>query len=103
METDDPGLRSFTERAIEECKRIGYNPTRFQVMLKQHGAIGAFRTLLDANDPSDGFGTLLMKGRLDLSVESIALRPEWQRHFTKTQRDRARERLAGTPYALADV
>ncbi len=103
MHTDDPGLRAFVDQTIEECKKVDYNPTRFQVMLKQHGAVGALRILLDAKDPSDGFGTLLMKGRLDLTAEAITLRPEWQRHFTKAQRDRARERLAGTVYALADL
>lgn len=103
MDTDDPRLMAFVEQTVEVCKQIDYNPTRFQVMLKQHGAVGALRILLDAKDPSDGFGTLLMKGRLDLTAEAIALRPEYQRHFTKAQRDRARHRLAGTPYALADV
>lgn len=101
--TDDPTLSAFVEKTIEECRKIGYNPTRFRVMLKQHGAVGALCILLDAKDPSDGYGTLLMKGHLDLTAEAIALRPEYQRHFTKAQRDRARERLAGTPYALADV
>ena len=103
MDIDDPRLLALVEQTIEECKRIDYNPTRFQVMLKQHGAVGALRILLEAKDPSDGFGTLLMKGRLDLTAEAIALRPECQRHFTKSQRDRARERLAGTTYPLADV
>jgi len=103
MDTDDPSLMAFVEQTIEECKTIHYNPTRFRVMLKQHGAVGALRILLDVKDPSDGFSTLLMKKRLDLTAEAIALRPEWQRHFTKPQRDRARERLAGTVYALTDV
>lgn len=103
MQNDDPGLMSFVMHAVEECKGVGYNPSRFQVMLKQHGAVGALRILLDAENPSDGFGTLFLKGRPDLTAEAIALRPEWQRHFTKAQRDRARERLAGTPYAVADV
>jgi len=88
---------------IEQCKTIGYNPTRLQNMLKRHGTIGTLRTLLDSIVPSDGFGTLLMKGRLDLTVESIALRPQWQQHFTKLQRDRARDRLKGTVHALDDA
>jgi hypothetical protein len=72
-------------------------------MLKQHGAISSLRMLLDSEVPSDGFGTLLLKKRLDLSAEAIALRPEWQRYFSREQRDRARERLAGTPFAIAEV
>lgn len=94
---------SFVEGTIEECKTIRYNPTRFKVMLKRHGAVGALSILLDAKEPSEGFKTLLEKRRLDLTAEAIALLPRWQHHFTKEQRDRARARLEGTPHALADV
>lgn len=88
MDTDDPRLMASMEQVIEECKTIKYNPARLQIMLKRRGAVGALRILLDAAEPSDGFGTLLMKGRMDLTAEAIALRPEWQRYFTKPQRDR---------------
>jgi hypothetical protein len=34
-----------------------------------------------------------MKGRLDLTVEHIATRPEWRAHFTPTQLATASSRL----------
>lgn len=103
MNVDDPELMYYVGQAILQCKAIGYNPTRFQMMLKRHGAVETLRVLLDSKDPSEGFGTLLMKRRTDLTAEAIALRPEWQHHFTKEQRDRARERLGESPHAIADI
>lgn len=102
MNTDDPNLVAVVARAVDECRKIGYNPTRFQVMLKQHGAVGALSRLLDSPEVSEGFKKLFEMGRLDLSAEAIALRPEFQRHFTSEQLDRARKRLAGAVYARAE-
>lgn len=32
---------------IEECKRLGYNPTRFIRMVKQYGAVEPTRMVVD--------------------------------------------------------
>lgn len=96
MDADELRFKHVLMDAVAQCQRLRYNPTRFVQMIQTRGAFEAVRTLLDAPGVSDGFGTLMMKGRLDLTVEHIATRPEWRHHFTAEQLARARERLAAT-------
>lgn len=56
-------------------KEIGYNPTRFNQMVAEHGGPEAVRLLLKGRDASDGFTTLWEHGRLDMSCEAFALLP----------------------------
>lgn len=103
MEPNEDRFRQVLLDAIAACEKFKYRPHRFREMIETRGAFAAIRDLLDAPEISDGFGTLAMNGRLDLSAEAIALRPEWQRHFTAEQRQTARRRLHGTPFALPDA
>jgi len=82
---------------IAECKKLKYNPSRFSQMI---GAkpFEAVRSLLNASETSDGFGTLFQLKRLDLSVEAVVLKPEWRECFTQAERDSARRRLADAGY-----
>jgi len=48
--------------------------------------------------PSDGYTALYERGRLDLTVEALVLRPDWDDLFTAEDRDLARQRL--TDYGL---
>lgn len=54
----------------------GYNATLFLRMVSDHGGLETARRLITASRPSDGFTALWERGRLDLSVEAYALRPE---------------------------
>ena len=56
------------------------------------------RSLLHAPGVSEGFPRLHQKGRLDLAVEAIILKPEWHGLFTAEERQAARERLASVHY-----
>jgi hypothetical protein len=47
-----------------------YNATYFIRMVTDYGGLEAARRLLATNQPSDGFATLWMCGRLDLTVEA---------------------------------
>jgi len=82
---------------IKECRQLGYNPTAFQVMIHEHGALEAVRRL--ARPPveqcSDGFTRLWEMKRLDLAVEHIvAYRERYAPLFTDAERETARQRLA---------
>jgi hypothetical protein len=44
---------------------------------------------------SDGFTELWMRGRKDLTVEALVLRPEYADLFSADERKRASERLDG--------
>lgn len=74
-------------------KEIGYNPTRFNQMVAEHGGPEAARLLLKGRDASDGFTTLWEAGRLDMSCEAIALLPWYEDLFTDDQLAVARHRL----------
>ena len=96
MTPDEQRVKQVLMDAVEQCRRIRYNPTRFVQMIETQGPFGAARSLLDSPVISEGFGTLYMKHRLDLTVEHIASRPEWRSFFTAAQLETARVRLAGT-------
>jgi hypothetical protein len=69
-------------------------------MVVDYGGLQAAHRLLMTDEPSDGFTTLWMCGRLDLSVEAVVLKPEFVPLFTDTEREIARNRLAEYGYRL---
>lgn len=76
------------QRAKKECK---YNPTRFNQMIAQHGGVETARRLIQngiaTGRISDGFGTLCMCGRLDLTMEHSACKSEYRSLFTSEEID----------------
>jgi hypothetical protein len=86
----DRAVLDLIERSRSELR---YNPRYFRVMVTQYGALGAARRLLHAPAVSDGFVTLWERGRLDLSVESLALDPRFAHLFTSEELSIARKRL----------
>ena len=79
----------------------GYNATRFLSMVVERGGLKTTRYLLHAATVSEGYTTLRERNRLDLTVEAMILRPEWQTLFSDIQRriavkDVDRLRLAPT-------
>jgi len=78
----------------EQAKReLGYNATRFKQMVAELGGVATARRLVRASTPSEGFSTLWEHRRLDLTVESHMLRPEFSELFTEEERDLALRRL----------
>ncbi|MBS0189659.1 MAG: hypothetical protein JSR52_00785 [Planctomycetes bacterium] len=98
MDDDEFDFRAALQEVVNECRRIGYNPTGFMGMVTSSSAFEAVRTLLAKREPSDGFTTLWGKKRLDLTVEAIVLKPEWRSFFTPPERETARRRLAAAEY-----
>jgi len=88
-------MRDIYRRAEREC---GYRPTYFQNMISERGGLSTAQALL-VGKPSDGFTKLYMLGRLDLSVEVVALDPKWRSLFTDAELAEARRRLKGTEFA----
>jgi hypothetical protein len=75
-------LRDKAMRAKKECH---YNPTRFNQMLAEYGGVDTAKALIKSakktGNPSEGFTTLLLCGRLDLSMEDSVCKPEYQPLF----------------------
>ncbi len=55
----------------------GYRASRFLQALRRHGGVATAKRLLERKGTSRGFEILAEKGRLDLSMEALVLRPEF--------------------------
>ena len=70
-------------RAKKECK---YNPTRFNQMLATYGGVETAKRLISnarkTGNTSEGFSTLFLCGRLDLSMEDSVCKAEYAPLFT---------------------
>lgn len=58
------------------------------------GGIATARRLLGTPTVSEGFSALWERGRLDLTVEALATRGEYDELFSDEELETARERLA---------
>jgi hypothetical protein len=88
-------MRDIYERARAEA---GYMANYFLRMLSELGPLETARRLLHSQRPSEGFTALWQRGRLDLTVESLVLRPDFVDLFTDEDRDLARSRLSEYGY-----
>jgi hypothetical protein len=88
-------MRQTYERARTEAN---YTASYFLSMLADLGPIATARKLLAAPAVSDGFAALWERGRLDLTVEALVLRPEFASLFSETELSSARHRLSQFGY-----
>ncbi len=76
-----------------QASRLGYRPTDFLEMVHVHGGVETAHRLLATDKIQYGFAQLFLLGRLDLTVESHVLMPEYAALFTDAERQTARMRL----------
>jgi hypothetical protein len=97
----------FNEAMLNIYRRAkseaGYNATRFLGMVVERGGLETARYLLHAPTVSEGYTALWERQRLDLTVEAMILRPEWQGLFSDSERRIAVERLRDYGYMLANA
>jgi len=90
----DLNLLALTLRdTYEKARKLGYRPQRFLGMLDQLGPKETIKALLRPGRIPEGLSKLALLGRLDLSVEDIALRSEWRSLFEPEERAEAGRRL----------
>lgn len=78
---------------IHRCKvELDYTPSYFIRMLSEMGSVAAVRHLVQNETPSEGFTRLVEAGKLDLTVEYLALSPEFDEFFADIHGE-ARRRL----------
>lgn len=85
----------------EEAKEFGYYPNYFLGMVVDRGGLSAAKHLISGSQLSDGFVRLWEEGRLDLSVEALALRDPWSPLFTQEELAEAHRRLIGVGYDVS--
>ncbi|HJT33572.1 MAG TPA: hypothetical protein VJ783_16120 [Pirellulales bacterium] len=94
----DEAMMQIYVRAKNE---VGYNATRYLQMLHDHRGLETARLLVLADQPSEGYTALWERGRLDLTVEALVLRPEWQSLFERELLEQAQRRLADYGYTAS--
>lgn len=94
----EEALRQAYQRAGHEA---GYWGNYFNRSLKQIGGLATARKMLAPRAPRatlhQGFQAIVDAGRIDLSMESVVLRPEFASLFTRAELAEARRRLAAFP------
>jgi len=103
MDDAELDFLSALQDTVKECRKVGYAPNRFAGMIGRSNPFDVVRSLLVGKDVSDGFTELYLKKRLDLSVEAIALRPEWQSYFSQAELETARQRLAKAGHIVSAI
>lgn len=76
-----------------EASRLGYRPTRFLEMVREHGGVEAAHLLLANPEAQPGLTELWLLGRPDLSMEHLVLSDGFASLFSDEERRTARERL----------
>ena len=74
-------------------RETGYWASYFLRSVRRYGGVEAARRLLRRKTVSSGLAKLREKNRLDLSMESVVLRPEYRELFTDEERAIASGRL----------
>lgn len=77
----------------ESAKKIGYNASRFKQMVANNGGLNVAKKFIKNNTPSDGFTNLLLRGRLDLTVEALVLKEAYKSLFSQEERQTVLDRL----------
>ena len=74
-------------------RETGYWAAYFLRAVKRHGGVAAAKRMLATKGISNGLITLREKGRLDLAMETLVLKPEYATLFSDEERATAARRL----------
>jgi hypothetical protein len=90
-------MAAFHEAMVGIYRRAkseaGYTATYFLSMVSERGGYQTAQYLIHTPNPSDGYTALYERGRLDLTVEALVLRPKWSDLFSDEDRELAGQRL----------
>ena len=88
----------LADRTYKETK---YNPTAFKVMVEKYGGVGAAKSLIRKNRPSEGYIRLYELKRLDLTIEAQILEnEEWHSLFSEEELKMCKNRLRDYGYPI---
>lgn len=82
-------------------RELGYTATRFMQLVSQKGGVQAAKQLIAKEGGTYGFEVLWENKRLDLSVEALVLRPEYESLFSNEERKLCKDRLEQFGYIVA--
>lgn len=79
-------------------KNCDYNATRFLAMVNEKGGYATAQILLATDTVSEGLTAIWECGRLDLTVEALVLRPQFESLFSAQEKATATKRLTDYGY-----
>lgn len=85
-------------KIYDDSKAIGYTPSKFRQMVANEGGLKTAKKLINSNKLSDGFVELVNLNRLDLTVEALMLKKEFESLFTVEELEIAKDRLKKLNY-----
>lgn len=81
--------KELHEKAACAKKECNYNPTRFIQMMAKYGGVETAHKLLSSSMSkgtlSEGYSTLCLCGRLDLTVEDSVCKAEYRSLFNRQE------------------
>jgi hypothetical protein len=83
-------MNNIYEQARVRCN---YNATRFLLMIKRFGGLETAKQLLNNVSAQSGFAELCLCECIDLTMENLVLKPEYQALFDEHEIQEARRRL----------
>jgi len=86
----DVEMEEIYQLAKQECH---YSARRYLAMLRRRGGLETAQRLLHSKKISQGYITLRDADRLDLTVETLVLKPEYSELFTNEEKQIASNRL----------
>lgn len=86
----------------DQATEFGYYPNDFRSMVEKQGGVTTAKQLINKPKVSQGFTRLWEERRLDLSVEALAVRPEWRSLFSADEIRRSQRRLAEVGHDIAE-
>ncbi|SDL18484.1 DUF6339 family protein [Tessaracoccus oleiagri] len=90
-------VAEFHREMVELCERMsneaGHRPISLRHMVERAGGLEAARLSVSGPHRSETFIDLRIKGRLDLTVESLVIRSEFRGLFPRSVVDQAEQRL----------
>jgi hypothetical protein len=100
-EQSDPDLLRRLRRAVAETyETLSHMGFGDREGLDEYGAVAMTHRHLKSKFASAGFTRLWEMGRLELSIEAIVLRPEFQSLYSAEELAVARERLSSKGYSV---
>ncbi len=88
----------FLLDAVEQAKKLKYQPQYFIGMIGRKGAFQTVKDLVASSSPSEGFFRLRQKGRIDLTCEAIIVETKWRSYFDDDLLAIAEQRLTQYGY-----
>ena len=79
---------------IEAKRQCNINFSRLSKMLSVETGVEVAKKLVNSNELSDGFISLMEVGRTDLSVENLILKDEWNTLFDEKTKTNAIRKLS---------